>query len=86
MYQPLNKNIVLEEINEEAKTKSGIIIAGTEVADIVVPKGKVIAISSAVRTPLELGDIVVYPKYAGLLLDEGVRIIEIDQVLAICPS
>ena len=59
---PLNKRILVEPIQEEHKSKSGILIA--ETAEKPLPsKGKVVAIGPEV-TEVEEGSVVLFDKYS----------------------
>ncbi len=85
MFKPLNNNIIIKKVSEEVKTKSGIILAPSmedrERNDI----GEVVAVSDSV-TELEIGNQVIYSKYAGSTLKEDGQdylIISIDDILAV---
>jgi len=63
---PLNKKVIVEPEAKETKTSGGIIIPDT--ANQKAPtKGTVIAIAedSDIKLRLSVGDIVLFPKYAG---------------------
>jgi len=67
MFRPLGLRILVERLEEEAKTASGIIIPDN--AKEKPLEGKVIAISKEVEEdenlPINEGDIVVFAKYSG---------------------
>ena len=55
-FKPLNTKVLLEQIREEQKTSSGIILSTTETVE---DKAKVVAIGSLVKD-LEVGDVVMF--------------------------
>ena len=67
MFRPIGLRVLIERIEEEAKTASGIIIPDN--AKEKPLEGKVIAISKDVEEdenlPINVGDIVVFAKYSG---------------------
>ncbi len=71
VIKPLGDRVVVKRIEEEAKTKGGIVLPDT--AKEKPQKGKVIAVGTGrilengQRVPLEVkeGDIVVFAKYGG---------------------
>jgi len=67
MFKPLGLRILVERLEEESKTASGIIIPDN--AKEKPLEGKVVAISKEVEEdenlPINEGDIVVFAKYAG---------------------
>ena len=67
MFRPLGLRVLVERLEEEAKTASGIIIPDN--AKEKPLEGKVVAISKEVEEdenlPINEGDIVVFAKYAG---------------------
>ena len=67
MFKPLGLRVLVERLEEEAKTASGIIIPDN--AKEKPLEGKVIAISKEVEEdenlPINVGDVVVFAKYAG---------------------
>ncbi len=67
MFKPLGLRILVERMEEEAKTASGIIIPDN--AKEKPLEGKVVAISKEVEEdenlPINVGDIVVFAKYSG---------------------
>lgn len=85
MFKPLNNNIIIKKVSEEVKSKCGIILVSSaedrERNDI----GEVVAISDNVDE-LEIGQQVIYSKYAGSTLKqdgEDYLIISIDDILAV---
>ncbi len=67
MFKPLGLRVLVERVEEEAKTASGIIIPDN--AKEKPLEGKIIAISKEVEEdenlPLKEGDKVVFAKYSG---------------------
>jgi len=67
MFKPLGLRVLVQRVEEEAKTASGIIIPDN--AKEKPLEGKVIAISKEVEAdenlPLKEGDKVVFAKYSG---------------------
>ncbi|WP_457561243.1 co-chaperone GroES [Caminibacter sp.] len=67
MFRPIGLRVLVERMEEEAKTASGIIIPDN--AKEKPLEGKVVAISKEVEEdenlPIKEGDIVVFAKYAG---------------------
>ncbi len=67
MFKPLGLRVLVERLEEEAKTASGIIIPDN--AKEKPLEGKVVAISKEVEEdenlPINVGDTVVFAKYAG---------------------
>jgi len=67
MFRPIGLRVLVERLEEEAKTASGIIIPDN--AKEKPLEGKVVAISKEVEEdenlPINEGDVVVFAKYAG---------------------
>ncbi len=67
MFKPLGLRVLVERMEEEAKTASGIIIPDN--AKEKPLEGKVVAISKEVEEdenlPINVGDTIVFAKYAG---------------------
>ena len=67
MFKPLGLRVLVERVEEEAKTASGIIIPDN--AKEKPLEGKVIAVSKEVEEdenlPINEGDTVVFAKYSG---------------------
>lgn len=86
--KPLGNRIVVEPINEEEATKSGIILPDT-IDKEKKAEGKVIAIGDGdkiVKLGLKDGDKVLFGKYAGeevKLGDVEYKILSEDDVLAV---
>ena len=85
MFKPLGNNVIIKKVSEEVKSKSGIILmSGSEDRernDI----GEVVAMSAHIDE-LELGQQVIYSKYAGSTLKEDGEdylIIDFDDILAV---
>ncbi len=81
---PLGETVLIKLIETEAKTESGIIISGTEVAKEELPMAEVLAIGPDCQSPIEVGQTVLVSKYAGSPAPGGNRILPLDQVLAVC--
>ena len=90
--RPLQDRILVKRIDEEEKTKGGIIIPDTakekpsEGKVVAVGKGKVLASGKLVEPSVKPGDKVIYGKYAGSDVKvEGVeyKIITESEILAI---
>jgi len=90
--KPLGNNLVIEPVEQEEKTASGIILP--ETAKEKPQKGVILAagpgklLESGVRQALDVkvGDTVLYAKYAGTQIKEGTKdllILREDDVLAI---
>ena len=85
MFKPINNKVIIKKVSEETKRASGIILAPSiedkERNDI----GEVVAISDNVNE-LEIGNKVIYAKYAGSTLKqdgEDYLIIDFDDILAV---
>jgi chaperonin GroES len=67
MFRPIGLRVLVERVEEEAKTASGIIIPDN--AKEKPLEGKVVAVSKEVEEdenlPINEGDTVVFAKYAG---------------------
>lgn len=91
---PLADRVVIKPLEQESKTKSGIIIPDT--AKEKSQKGKVVAVGKGkyedgklVPLSVKLGDIVLYKEYGGdeIKLDgEEVMILKEEDILAIVES
>ena len=89
--QPLADRVVVKPLEQESKTKSGIIIPDT--AKEKSQKGKVVAVGKGkyedgklIPLSVKLGDIVLYKEYGGdeMKLDsEEVMILKEEDILAI---
>ena len=85
MFRPLNNMVIIKKLEEEVKSKSGIILApsteGRERNDL----GEVMAIADGINE-LTIGNKVIYSRYAGSSLKqdgEDYLIISIDDILAV---
>ncbi|WP_024789772.1 co-chaperone GroES [Lebetimonas sp. JH292] len=67
MFRPIGLRVLIERVEEESKTASGIIIPDN--AKEKPLEGKVVAVSKEVEEdenlPINVGDTVVFAKYAG---------------------
>jgi len=83
--RPLGERVILQEVEVESKTKSGIILP--EEAKEKPQYAKVIAIGDTVEnTSIDMGSKVVYKKYSGTEVTiEGTDyiIIELEDILAV---
>ncbi|MEA3350736.1 MAG: co-chaperone GroES [Chloroflexota bacterium] len=61
--KPLDDRVVLEPIEQEAKTASGLVLPDS--AKEKPQQGKVLAVASEVVAEISEGDVVLYAKYAG---------------------
>ena len=85
MFKPLNNLVILKKLEEEVKSKSGIILTASTEDRERNDLGEVVSISNKV-TELKLGDKVIYSRYAGSSLKqdgEDYLIIDIDDILAV---
>ena len=92
MLKPLGDRVVIQRIEEEAKTRGGIVLPDT--AKEKPQRGKVIAVGAGrwddegeKRMPLDVkeGDIVVFAKYGGTEIEidgEEVKILRESDILA----
>ncbi len=83
--EPIGDRILIKVVEAEAKTPSGIILP--ETAKEKPQQGEVLAMGSDAQEelPLEIGDIVLFPKYSGTEIKiEGVEhlLLESGDVLA----
>jgi co-chaperonin GroES (HSP10) len=69
--KPVGKYIVIKTIEEEMKTKSGLLLSATDVDGFRYRKGKIVKPGTDV-TVIEIDDVIYYDKNAGctLLIDE----------------
>ncbi len=90
-YQPLYDKVYIQKIEEEEiKSAGGLILPGKDNANF--SRGKVLAVGHGHR-PTDFSDtrkhkvavdnIVIFPKYAGVLLEEDTLILKEDEILAI---
>lgn len=91
MIKPLLDRVLLQKVEEETVTKSGIIL--TDKPKEVPSQGKVIAIGpgkiedgNLIEMTVQEGDVVIYKQYAGTSIEyqgEDYVIIDIKDVLAV---
>ena len=60
--KPLNKNVIIEPVETESKTKQGIILTDGAVDKPTI--GVVIAVGPGVKEDVKVGDKVIWKKYA----------------------
>lgn len=88
--KPLENRVAVKFIEEEEKTKSGIVLPDTA-KDEKPQQGEVIAVGSGCfpegkDEEVKVGDLVVFDKYAGTKINldgEDYVIVNIDDVLAV---
>ena len=91
MLKPLLDRVVLKPVESEETTKSGIVLAQnskekSQIATVVAVGNGGLVDGKEVKMELEVGDRVVYSKYAGTSIkydDEEYIIVKQDEVLAI---
>ena len=91
MLKPLLDRVVLKPVENEETTKSGIVLAQksqekSQIATVVAVGNGGLVDGKEVKMELEVGDRVVYSKYAGTSIkydDEEYIIVKQDEVLAI---
>lgn len=88
--KPLGKRVVVEFVEKEVVTKSGIVLPDTAKEEpqfaVVVEIGEKILKNDAKREELEVGDKVIISKYAGTevkLDDKKYTVIKFDDILAV---
>ncbi len=87
--RPLNEKVAVKFIEEESgeeKTESGIVLPDTAQKDEKPQQGEIIAIGDECEAPINIGDTVVFDKFAGsnINVDEDEFVIlDIDDVLAV---
>ena len=82
-FQPLGDRVLVERVEEETKTASGIIIPDN--AKEKPSKGKVVAVSNEVKK-IKIDDTVVFTKYSGnelKLNGKEYLVMNIDDILGI---
>lgn len=82
--KPLGKRVLIKEVIQEEVTKSGIVLPGTVEKEKQIT-GEVLAISSEI-TEINVGDTVIYEKYAGTEVKDGdvsLLIVDIESILAV---
>tara|TARA_R100000935_G_C2833515_1_gene166628 strand:+ start:1673 stop:1930 length:258 start_codon:yes stop_codon:yes gene_type:complete len=83
--QPIGKYIAVKPIDEEIKTKSGLLLSAQDAEDFRYKKGKVIKPGSDV-TVIKADDVIYYDKSAGhsmLVNNESMTIIEQRNVVIV---
>jgi|TARA_R110000796_G_scaffold2542_2_gene9948 co-chaperonin GroES (HSP10) len=83
--QPIGKYIAVKPIEEEIKTKSGLLLSAQDADDFRYKKGKVIKPGSDV-TVIKADDVIYYDKSAGhsmLVNNESMTIIEERNVVIV---
>ena len=83
--QPIGKYIAVKPIDEELKTKSGLLLSAQDAEDFRYKKGKVIKPGSDV-TVIKADDVIYYDKSAGhsmLVNNESMTIIEQRNVVIV---
>ncbi|AZO96478.1 co-chaperone GroES [Iocasia frigidifontis] len=84
--KPLNDRVVVQYVEEEEKTKSGIVLPDTAKGE-KPQQGEVIAVGKGCEDcDIKTGDQVVFDKYAGTKVnidDVEYIIIKVDDVLAV---
>tara|TARA_R100000935_G_C2826397_1_gene162544 strand:+ start:26 stop:283 length:258 start_codon:yes stop_codon:yes gene_type:complete len=82
---PIGKNIVIKTLEEEIKTKSGLLLSSEDANQLRYKKGIIVKIGTDV-TEIEEGSEVYYDKRAGytmLILDESYTIIQEKDVVVV---
>ena len=83
--KPIGKNIVIETIDEEVKTSSGLLLSAEDAGSFRYKKGKVIKPGSDVSVIGE-GDMIYYDKRSGytmIINDEPYTIIQERDVVVV---
>ena len=83
--QPIGKYIAVKPIDEEIKTKSGLLLSAQDADDFRYKKGKVIKPGSDVKV-IKADDLIYYDKSAGhsmLVNNESMTIIEERNVVIV---
>ncbi len=85
--QPLNNHVILRNVEAATKTSGGLFLP--ESAKERPTEGVVVAMAKEIGEDLNLGDRVIYKKFAGdeITFDgEKLRLISYDDLLAIVPA
>lgn len=61
--KPINDRVVIKRLDTETETESGIIIP--ELAQEKPQRGEVLAVPTDFETDVQVGDVVLFAKYAG---------------------
>ena len=84
IIKPLGKRVLIKQVEQEAVTKSGIVLPGTASKEKPIT-GEVLAVGKEVED-VKAGDKVIFEKYSGTEVkdgDDSFLILDIDNVLAI---
>ena len=89
---PLGDRVVLKQVEAEETTKSGIVLPGQaqekpQQAEVVAVGPGGVVDGKEVKMEVEVGNTVIYSKYAGTnveIEDEEYIIVRQDDILAIC--
>ena len=82
--QPLSDKVLIQILEQEEKTSSGILLPDT--AKETTQKAKVIEIGSSEDIQVKKGDIVIYDKYSGIQIKEDNKeylIVKNEEIVAI---
>jgi len=82
---PIGKNIVIKTLEEEIKTKSGLLLSSEDANQLRYKKGIIVKIGTDV-TKIEEGSEIYYDKRAGytmLIYDESYTIIQEHDVVVV---
>ena len=84
MIKPLLDRVLLQVLEQEEKTSSGILLPDT--AKEKTQKAKVVEIGSSKDIQVKKGDIVIYDKYSGIQIKEDNKeylIVKNEEIVAI---
>ncbi len=79
--KPLHDRVLLKRTDAEKVTQGGIIIP--EKAKERPDQGAIVALGPQVESPLQEGDLVLFAKYAGADIGDGMLIVREDDILAV---
>ena len=65
--QPINKYIIIKDIEEQVTTESGLLLSGADMENMRYAKGKVIAPGTEVKN-IAKGDVVYYDKRQAFIM------------------
>ena len=85
MFKPINKYIVVQKLEEELKTESGLLLSQEDANNFRYAKAKVVKVGSNVDV-INDGDLIYYDKSAGhtmLIEDEPYTIIREADVVVV---
>lgn len=83
--KPIAKYLVIKQINEEVKAKSGFIVSGKDANETRYVKGKVISVGDEVDK-VKKDDIILYDKngsFTMVIEDDTVTIIQLREVVGV---